>query len=70
MGLSLDGSKIVTGSEDRTLKVWDGETGQHLLTLKGHNDHVRCVMFSPDGKRLLSCGDDCTLKLWDTENRK
>jgi WD40 repeat protein len=44
-------------------------TGQHLLTLKGHNDHVRCVRFSPDGKRLVSCGDDFTLKMWDTENR-
>ena len=34
------------------MKVWDAQTGQELLTLKGHTGRVRSVAFSPDGKRL------------------
>ena len=40
MAYSPDGKRIVTGSEDKTVKVWDAETGQEVLTLKGHTDQV------------------------------
>jgi WD40 repeat protein len=62
------GKHLASGSADRTVQLWDTETGQHLLTLKGHNEPVRSVRFSPNGKQLLSCGNDGKLKLWDTEN--
>jgi WD40 repeat protein len=49
------------------LKLWDAQTGQEILTLKGHSDRVWSVAFSPDGKRIVSGSVDETLKLWDSQ---
>ena len=65
VAFSPDGKRIVSGSEDQTLKVWDATTGQETLTLKGHTGAVQSVAFSPDGKRIVSGSDDQTLKVWD-----
>ena len=54
MAFSPDGKRLVSGSEDKTVKVWDAETGQETLTLKGHTGGVTSVAFSPDGKRIVS----------------
>ena len=51
---SPDGTRIVSGSEDKTLKVWDARTGQDLLTLKGHTGSVSSVAYSPDGSQIAS----------------
>ena len=68
--LSLDGKRIVSGSEDKTVKVWDASTGQEVLTLKGHTDGLRSVVFSPDGKRLASASGDKTVKVWSLDKEK
>ena len=44
-------------ADDKTVKVWDAQTGQELLTLKGHTHGVHSVAFSPDGKRLASAAE-------------
>jgi hypothetical protein len=62
---SPDGKRIVSGSGDKTLKVWDAQTGQEVLSLKGHTFNVTSVAFSPDAKRIVSGSWDQTLKLWD-----
>jgi WD40 repeat protein len=62
---SLVGGILASGSEDRTIKLWDTYTGQHLRTLNGHKDAVFSVIFSPDGRTLFSGSLDGTIKLWD-----
>ncbi|MCP4696431.1 MAG: PKD domain-containing protein, partial [Gammaproteobacteria bacterium] len=60
-----DGTRIVSGSSDDTLKVWDAGSGAELLTLSGHTASVYAAAFSPDGTRIVSGSDNNTLKVWD-----
>ena len=67
---SPDGARIVSGSRDKTLKIWDAQTGQEIYTLIGHTDVVETCSFSPDGSRIVSGSWDGILKIWDTETRE
>jgi WD40 repeat protein len=62
---SPEGARVLSGSADRTLKLWDAASGQCLATLVGHTRPVLACAFSPDGARVLSASFDRTLKLWD-----
>jgi WD40 repeat protein len=62
---SPDGKHIVTASEDKTARLWDGETGKPIgEPLKGHEDAVGRAAFSPDGKRIVTASSDKTARLW------
>jgi WD40 repeat protein/tRNA A-37 threonylcarbamoyl transferase component Bud32 len=67
VAFSPDGTRIVSGSRDKTLKVWDAQTGEEVLTLTGHTEAVLSVAFSPDCKRIVSGSGDNTLKGWDAQ---
>jgi WD40 repeat protein len=58
---------LAAGSGDKTIKLWDVETGEKIRTLKGDNSLVQSVSFSPDGKTLASGSDDGSIKLWDVK---
>lgn len=62
---ALPDGRVVSGSEDSTLRVWDPTTGQCLQTLKGHLRAVKCVAVFSDGKRVVSGSEDHTLRVWD-----
>ena len=62
---SKDGQRLASGSDDKTVKIWDTATGQEIRTLPGHVLRVWSVAFSPDGTRLASVGGDTIIKLWD-----
>ena len=65
VSFSRDGTRIATGSEDGTARVWDAATGEELVRLSGHDGLVALVDFSPDGTRLLTGGGDGTARVWD-----
>jgi WD40 repeat protein len=53
-----DGSRIVTCSDDKTLRLWDSESGAERMVLRGHLKEVGCCDVSTDGRRIVSgsCG--------------
>lgn len=61
---------FVSGSGDRTIKVWDLASGQLRLTLTGHISTVRGLAVSPRHPYLFSCGEDKMVKCWDLETNK
>jgi WD40 repeat protein/tRNA A-37 threonylcarbamoyl transferase component Bud32 len=67
VAFSPDGKRIVSGSADRTVKVWDAETVQEILSFLGNGGSVISVAFSPDGKRIVSGGNDKLVRVWDAE---
>jgi len=60
---SPDGSRIVTASRDRTVRVWSGEDGRSLSNIQAHTLPVTCAQFSPDGAQIVSYGADGTVRV-------
>ena len=61
---SPDGKLIATASWDKTIKLWDAESGRLINTIKGHQDGITTITFTADGKTLISGSEDKTIKLW------
>ena len=66
--MSPDGRRIVSGSSDNTVAVWDLESGALIHRLAGHQGWVSSVAVSPDGRRIVSGSDDKTVAVWDLES--
>ena len=66
VAFSPDGSKIISGSDDKTIRIWDASTGIEMLPpLRGHDSSFYSVTFSPDGSKFISGSDDKTIRVWD-----
>ena len=68
VAFSHDGSKLATGSNDYTIKIWLVESGINIQTFSGHSGIVRYLVFSNDGLIIASGSDDNTIKLWSLES--
>ena len=68
VAFSHDGKQVVSGSDDKTIKIWDASSGACHKTLEGHSGWVYSVAFSHDGKQVVSGSDDATIKIWDARS--
>ncbi|CAI2365907.1 unnamed protein product [Moneuplotes crassus] len=67
---SPDARLIVSGSDDKTVKLWDIAKKKNLNSFVDHLDIVRDVRFHPDGTCVASGSNDCTIKLWDLRSKR
>lgn len=66
VAFSQDGQILISGSADKTIKLWNLKTGQLIRTLRGHTQTINRVVVSPDGQFIASGGStDTTIKLWN-----
>jgi len=73
VGLSEDSNRLVSASQDYSVKVFDFNPSlqkyELLQTLTGHADHLRTVVISRDKRRIVSSSTDFTVKVWDLQDQ-
>ena len=67
LAFSSDGTSLVSGSDDKTVKFWDVQTGGVVKTFHGHTKWVTSVSISADCTMIASGSNDSTIHLWDTQ---
>ena len=67
LAFSLDGTFLVSGSNDKTFNLWNIQTGGVIKTFHGHTDLVWSVSISPDCTMIASGSSDHTIQLWDAQ---
>jgi WD40 repeat protein len=66
---SPDGRNVVSGSWDKTIRIWDAKTGAAVgQPLEGHTRGVSSVAYSPDGHNVVSGSQDTTIRIWDASS--
>jgi len=68
VAVTPDGAFAISVSDDKTLRLWDLETGELLRTVEGHADSIKGVAVAKNGTRVISVSEDRTLRLWNLEN--
>ena len=71
VSFSPDGRRVVSGSYDNTVRIWDAQTGKQVGgSFRGHRDRVLSVAFSPDGMRVVSGSVDKPVRIWNAQAGK
>lgn len=68
LNFSSNNTRLISGSADKTARIWDITSGNTLHTLQGHTDYIYAVAFSPDNQLAVTGSDDHTLKLWQVSD--
>ena len=64
MAVFADGRRIVSGN--MSVRIWDPESGEPLLSLRGHEYPIWSVAVSANGRRIVSGAQDGAVRIWDT----
>ncbi|MCL2115052.1 MAG: DUF4062 domain-containing protein [Methanobrevibacter sp.] len=67
---SHDDRYVVSGSDDKSVRVWDWQTQEEITRLEGHTSRVRSVCFSHDDRYVVSGSDDKSVRVWDLETQE
>ncbi|KAF2156234.1 hypothetical protein K461DRAFT_252256, partial [Myriangium duriaei CBS 260.36] len=68
VSFSPDGELLASASSDKTVRMWNAQTGEQMQLLKGHKSSVKLVSFSPDGSILVSISSPRAIRLWNVRN--
>ncbi|OMJ71138.1 hypothetical protein SteCoe_30726 [Stentor coeruleus] len=69
MCLSDDNRYLVTGSEDKTIRIWDIIDNRQISIISGHESTVTCISLSLNNTFIVSGSTDCTIRLWDFQSK-
>lgn len=64
MVCTTDDKKIITGSYDTTIKLWDLDWESEPVVFQGHTEWVKALLLSDDNKTIYSLSDDCSIQMW------
>ncbi|XP_053981698.1 notchless protein homolog 1 [Hylaeus volcanicus] len=67
---SPDGRMIASASFDKSIKLWESNTGKYIASLRGHVQAVYSISWSADSRLLVSGSADSTLKVWSMKTKK
>lgn len=65
VAFTSDGQILAAAMSDKTIKLWNGKTGQLIRTLQGHAYAVHAIAMTPNNQTLISGSSDKTIKLWN-----
>ena len=68
VAFSPSGQTLVSGSTDKSIRLWDAGSGQSLRTMSGDSETVSSVAFTPNGKRIVSGSFDRAILIWDANS--
>jgi WD40 repeat protein len=63
--ISADGQLLVSGGQDKTIKVWELQTGELKKTLRSDSGAINALAIAPDGKTVVSGSGDGIVRIWD-----
>ncbi|MFM6108296.1 MAG: WD40 repeat domain-containing protein, partial [Sphaerospermopsis kisseleviana] len=67
VAVTADNQRVISGSDDNTVKVWNLQTGEEQFTLEGHSSWVNAVAVTADNQRVISGSWDNTVKVWNLQ---